>query len=211
MQEVVRLDHRVIQLEEAEAALLKTIPVGAVLHQLVDREVPSHVPQELDVLARPQPIGVVDEQRFAVAEVEIASELRANASQVALDHLEWKHRTLGVTVARVADHARATTNNGDRSMPRALEVRQEHDAHQVARMQAGGGRIESLVQGDVTGVQGSSQPGLVGDLRNEAALFERVDNVGGGHRVGHTCFLFYEAMLIRSRSSSANSDLGMSA
>ena len=50
VQEVVRLDQRVIQLDEAEALLLKTFPVRAVLHQLVDGEVSANVAQEGQVV-----------------------------------------------------------------------------------------------------------------------------------------------------------------
>src|SRR5262249_57006620 len=82
--------------------------------------------------------------------------------------------------ARIADHARAATDHGNRPMPSALKVSERHDADQVARVQAGRGRVEALVQRDLATVQRTPQPGLVGDLRDEPACFERVDNACGG-------------------------------
>src|SRR5204862_3177930 len=65
VKEVIRLDERVVELDEAETLLLEAFPIRAVLHQLIDSEVAADVTQEIDVVERPQPIGVVDEQRSA--------------------------------------------------------------------------------------------------------------------------------------------------
>ena len=83
VQEVVRLEQHVVDLDEVQAARLQPVPVGRVAEDLVDAEVLADVAQELDVAQRRQPVGVVDQERGWVVteraplEIEVALELRA--------------------------------------------------------------------------------------------------------------------------------------
>ncbi len=185
MQKVVGLDQGVVQLDERKAAVLEAFPVRAVLHQLVDGEVAANIAQELDPLQAKQPIGVVDHQRTITRKIQIAAEMLTDAGQVAVDLFDGQHRPLGGAIGWVTNHARAAADDGDRPMPELLRVGQRHDAHQVPGVQAGGGRVETLVERDGAAVKGTPQGVLVGDLGDEAAGAQNVEDVGpGGGRHG---------------------------
>ena len=59
---------------------------------------------------------------------------------------------LGARARRIADHARAATDEGDWPPARTLEVRQQEDLHQVPDVQGWAGRVEADV-----GADGASQ------------------------------------------------------
>ena len=183
MQEVVRLDERVVQLDERKTAFLKSFPIRTVLHQLIDGEVSADIAQELDPLQVQQPVGVVDHERAAARKIQVAAEMLTDASQIALDLVDGEHRSLRGAVGRVTDHARAAADHGNRSMTQLLHVRQGHDAHQVPGVQTGRGRIEALVQGDTAAVEGTPQRVFVRHLGDEAAGTQHVEHIGPRH--GH--------------------------
>src|SRR5439155_21193702 len=70
VQEVERLDQRVIQLDTRKTSVLEALPVRAVLHQLVDGEVAADITQKLDPLQVEQPVGVVDHQRAIARKIQ---------------------------------------------------------------------------------------------------------------------------------------------
>jgi hypothetical protein len=61
----------------------------------------------------------------------------------------------------------------------ALQMSQRHDLDQMTDMQAVGGRVEADIGGERS-LQGGAQAGLVGNLLDEAALVEDIEDIGHG-------------------------------
>ena len=66
-------------------------------------------------------------------------------------------------------------------MAGALQPVEQHDLHQAADVQARRGAVEADVGGDDPLAQRSVERGLVGDLVDEAARSERVEEFGLWH------------------------------
>ena len=72
----------------------------------------------------------------------------------------------------VSDHPGGTAGQRDRMVARELESPQHHQADQVARVEAVGGRIDAVVQGDRTGDQPVGQGEAVGAVMDQPAGVE---------------------------------------
>jgi len=83
--------------------------------------------------------------------------------------------------AWVADPRGAAAHQHDRPIAGALQPAQQHDLHERADMQAVGGRVEADIAGD--GAIARRQPGGIGDLVDEAAAVDGLQEIGGG--AGH--------------------------
>ena len=92
-------------------------------------------------------------------------------------------------------------------MPGAEEVRQHHDADQVAGVQTGRTGVEPLVQGDGAALECAPQRRFVGDLGHEAALAQLVQHVGRA-RDGHWTGFYEQIAKIVWRSASEKMALG---
>jgi hypothetical protein len=108
------------------------------LHHRVDREVLAHVAEKLHEVERAEPLGVVDHERAVGrrVEVEVAPELRADAAEVAVEHLAREQLALLLLAARVADEPGAAADDGDGPVPRALEPHEVDDLQQAAGVEA---------------------------------------------------------------------------
>ena len=165
------------------------------LHQLVDGEMPPDVSEERDIAELQEPIGVVDDP----GAVEIPRELLTDAGQIALDLGQRQHRALRGAIGRVADHARPAAGDRDRAVAGTLEVGECHDADQAAGVQAGGCRVEALVQRQRAGVERATQGRLIRDLGQEAALAQGLQDA----RIGHWRILAISRQLSATRDRAA--------
>ena len=71
-------------------------------------------------------------------------------SDVARQRLGVEQVALLGATARVTDHPRRAAGQGDRHVAEQLESTQQQERHEVADMQALGGRIEARVDGEGT-------------------------------------------------------------
>ena len=104
------------------------------------------------------------------AEFEEALERAADAPDVARDRGLVEQLPALVLARGVADLGRAATDQSDRAVARALQPAQQHDADEVADVQAVGGAVEPDVRDDAIARCEAVQPLQVRDLVHEAAL-----------------------------------------
>ena len=122
----------------------------------------AHVAQELEHAERLGPGAVVDQQRRRpLVEVEELGQLGPDGRQVASrvassSRLRSSERPPGSPIMPVAPPA-----SGDRPVAGVLEAPQQQQRHQVADVQAVGGRVEAGVEGDraLGQAAGAARPG----------------------------------------------------
>ncbi len=146
----------------------------------VDGEVPAHVAQELDVVERRQPLGVVEHDGVgaALAEFEEAREHALDGVLVGLDGLDRKDAPRLVLAGGIADARGAAAHQRDRLAARLLQPVQHHDRDQVPHMQ---GRRSAVVAdiGDHLALRRQGiEPREVGALVDEPALVQHVEEIG---------------------------------
>jgi hypothetical protein len=170
---------------------------------LVDREVPAHVPQELDVVLVRQPVGVVQQDAHGIgiarrqrpvgqvgqaglAEVDEPGQLRLDARQVGVDLLQGEHLPQFGLAAGIAHHGGAAAGDGDGLVAVPLQVHQAHDGQQRPDVQAVGGGVEPDVRRHGLPGQQIGQAGFVGALLEEAAPAHLLQEVlAGTGGLGH--------------------------
>ncbi len=149
--EVVGLQDHVVELEEGQLVLALEAQLDRIHRQhAVDGEVAADVAQEIDVVERRQPLGVVDHDRvgLALAEGDEVGEGLAQALLVGLDLLVGEELAHVVLAGRVADPGRAAAHERDRPVAGLLEPAQHHDRDEVADVKARRRAVESDIGGD---------------------------------------------------------------
>ncbi len=185
VEEVVGLQQHVGELGEGDAL----VGLGeADLHRFlgqhgVDREVLPHVTKEVEERQGRQPVGVVEQHgtRRAGGEIEEALELGADASGVDGDLLRRQHRALGPLAAGVADARGPRAQQHDRPVPVRLEPAQDQHPDQAADVQAVGGDVDAVVDGEALAGQLGRQL-VIGDLVDQAPPAQLVEDVPGHDR-----------------------------
>ena len=82
------------------------------------------------------------------AELQEPRHLIALALQVLADLLLGEQRALARLPRWIADQSGSPTHQDDRPVAGALQIGEQHQRHQVADLQAGGGGVEAAVGGD---------------------------------------------------------------
>jgi hypothetical protein len=97
----------------------------------------ADIAQEIEVVERVQPVGIVRHHGIAgaVAELQELREHLADAGQVPLDQLVGEDRAAIVLAGGVADARRSAAHQRDRTVAGLLHPVQHHDRHQRADMQ----------------------------------------------------------------------------
>ena len=185
---VVTLQQAVRELGVRNALL---VAVDALLYRFlldhgVDREVLADVTQEIERTHRTKPVEVVGHDgRVGAVEVEKGGHLPANLVDPAGDDVGRVELAFGCLEAGVADHAGGAANQRDRCMPGLLETLEQQDRHQMAEMQAVGGRVEAAIERHRGFIQEFVQCGGIGDLGDEAAGVQVPEQGGLVHRILH--------------------------
>ena len=98
---------------------------------------PADVAQELDVVERRQPFGVVDHHGIglAVAEIQKARKDLLDAVLVGLDLLDRTHLARFVLAGGIADAGGAAAHQCDRLAAAPLQPGQHHDGNERTDMQ----------------------------------------------------------------------------
>ena len=149
--EVVGLQDHVVELEEGQLVLAVEAELDRIDRQhAVDREVAADIAQEVDVVERRQPLGVVDHDRGVRPPVEVdeVGEGRLEALLVGLDLVVGEELARLVLARRVADARRAAAHQRDRPVAGLLEPAQHHDREQVADVEARRRAVEADIGGD---------------------------------------------------------------
>ena len=188
LDEIVGLQDHVIEFEERQLLLaLEPQLDGIEREHAVDREVAADVAQEIDVVERVEPVGIVGHHRIglAVAEAQEAPEDFADAPQVRGDDLVGQQPAAFVLAGRIADPGGAAAHQRDRLMAGLLQPVQHHDRQQRADMERRRGAVETDVGRDGRLPGERVQRLGLGDLMDEAPAGENVEEIGfvGAHRL----------------------------
>ena len=94
------------------------------------------------------PVAVVDEHVRRPSKSTMSASWARIAARFAAERVGVEQVALVRASAGVADHAGGTTDQGDRTMAEVLETTQHEQRHQVADVEAVGGRVETAVERD---------------------------------------------------------------
>ena len=172
LDEVVGLQHHIVELEEAQRLLaLEPQPHAVERQHAVDREMPSDVAQERDVAQPVEPGRVVDHDGGVghIAEIEEAIEDPPDAGDVAGDVGVAQQPAAVILAGGVADLGGAAAHQHDRPMAGLLQPAQQHDSDQAADVQAVGRGIEADIAADHARRETLVERLEVGALMQEAA------------------------------------------
>ena len=160
--------------------MFKPSLVGLKREHAVDRKVPSDVPQKINVVERPQPFRIVEQQGVS-GEVEEAFHLRLETLNVLVELGDREHfPNFGLTTG-IPDHGGATTHQRDNTMPGALQVRKSHQRNQMPHMQRRRGGVKTDIGAETTGAGSGLELFGMGGLLKEATLPEGVED---SHLIG---------------------------
>ncbi len=188
LDEVVALQQHVVELDERQLLLTVEAQLRRIHRQhSVDREMAADVTQELDVVQRRQPLGIVDHDGLARAVAE-RQEPRKHALDrilVRVDGLDGKNAPRLVAARGIADARGAAAHQRDRlAGARGLQPVQHHDRQQMADVERGGGAVVADVGDDLALCGERIESGKIGALMDVAALDENVQEIGLVRRHG---------------------------
>ena len=185
LDEVVGLQQHVVELDERQL-LLALEPHARRVHRqhAIDREVLADIAQELDVVERRQPLGVVDHDGIglALAEVEELGKDRLDAVLVGVDLLDRADRARLIAPGRIADARGAPAHQRNRLVAGLLQPVQHHDRDQAADVERRRGAIIADVCDNLALGGQCIEASHVRALVNEATLCQDAKKVGFGRR-----------------------------
>jgi len=116
-----------------------------------DREVPPDLAQEVDVVERIEPVGVVGHDGVAgpIAEFQEFLEHAADAGEIAADILVGEDLAALVLAGRIAHARGAAAHQRNRAVPGLLHPVEHHDRQQRAHMQGGRSAVEPDIGRDL--------------------------------------------------------------
>ena len=175
MVEVVALHDHVVEFEEGQA-LLHALLVALGAQHVVHAEAGADLAQQLNVVQVQQPVGVVQHQGLALAELNKALHLTLEALGVVVDVLLGQHLAHIGTARRVTDHCRAAANQGNGAVAGLLQALHQGQGHKVTGSQAVRRAVKANVERGLAVVDDLLDLLLVGDLGNQAAGLQFVIN-----------------------------------
>ena len=147
--EVVRLQQHVAKFGVGDAVLAADAGLDRIFgHHVIDGEMLAHVAQKFHHAELAEPGGVIHNPGRVALDLKVqnAGKLLLDAFQVGLHFVQGEQVAFGGTAAWIANHARATTCQGDRRVPVALHPGHRHHRHQVTNVQAVARRVEAVVE-----------------------------------------------------------------
>src|SRR4029077_9228174 len=130
LDEVVGLQHHVVELDEGERLLALEPELHRIVGEhAVDAEMASVVAQEIDVVELVEPVGIVDHERVAAAltEAHEFAEHRLDAADIGGDLRIGEQLARLVLAGRTAALGGAPADQYDRLVPGLLQLAQHHD------------------------------------------------------------------------------------
>ncbi len=158
----------------------------------------SHLAKQLDIVEVEKPVGVVDDQGFAVGEVDEACHLLLEALDVVRDLFLGEHFPHVGLARGVADHSGAAAQESDGLVARHLQTLHQAQSHKMPYVKAVRRGVEADVEGCLAFVDKVAHGLLVGDLCDEAA--------GLQFFIDFHCFVLLK--LIRARLCPVEKDEG---
>ena len=149
--EVVALHELVAELGEGHAfgrVALEALLHGILRHHVVHGDMLADVADEIDEGIVLHPVVVVHEFGLVGGvgvEVQETGELLLQAGDVMVEGLLVQEVALGRLHGRVADHAGGPAHEGEGLVSAALEMLQDHHAHEMPDMQGVGRRVDAHV------------------------------------------------------------------
>ena len=140
----------------------------------------ADITQEIDVVERVEPIGIVGHDGVAAGILEFQElvEDRANAFEIFIDHLVGEQPPALVLAGRIADARGAAAHQRDRAMPGLLQPIEHHDRQQRADMQRRRGAIEADISSDRFFARERVQRIRLGDLMDKAPGGQDIQKIG---------------------------------
>ena len=186
LDEIVGLEDHVVEFEEGQLVLALEPELDRLHRQhAVDREMPADIAQEIDVVERGEPLGIVDHQRAGrpVVEIEEAGKDRAEALLVGLDLVIGEELPRLVLARGIADPGGAAAHQRDRLVAGLLQPAQHHDREEMADMERRPGAVVADIGDDGRLERQRIEPLGVGALMDKSALEEDAHEVGleSGH------------------------------
>ena len=182
--EVVALQQAVGELGVGNALVFagQALLYGFLLDHGVDREMLADVAQEFEAVHAAEPVVVVcHDGRVGAFKLEEGLDLLADVADPGGNHVRRVELAFGRLEARVADHAGGAADQGDRLVAGFLEALEDEHRHQMAEVQAVGRRVEAAIERYRFLSQQLVERLGVGDLGDQAALVQILDEGGLVH------------------------------
>jgi hypothetical protein len=173
--EIVCLEQHIIKFNEIEAGFQADLVAFGGKHP-VNTEVPAYITQKLDVAKIDQPIGIVEEHRSIIAEIEEPRELLFECGNIEINLCQRQKLPHFGLAARVSHKTRSSPYKNYGAMALALHVCKGHNGNEAANVQAVCGRVEPYVARRGFG-QIPFQFVNVCGLRHKAALRQNVEDI----------------------------------
>ncbi|OPZ64790.1 MAG: hypothetical protein BWY83_03124 [bacterium ADurb.Bin478] len=167
-QKIIGLQQLVVELEKGES-LFHADLVGLIGEHAVDAEVAADVAQKFDIFEFAQPVVIVDHDRLARTEIEIAAELYFDLFAVGSDRFAREHLAHLALAARIPDHGRAAADDGDGAVAELLHLHHPHHRHEMANVEAVGGGVDADIKSHRPFGEQLLQGFRLGDLLDESA------------------------------------------
>ena len=166
--EVIALHDHVVELQEAQP-LLHALLVALGTQHVVDGEAGAHLAQQVHIIQIQQPVGIVEHDGLALAEVNKSLHLALEALGVVVDILLGEHLPHIGTARGVADHGGAAADEGDRLVARHLQTLHQGQRHEMTCRQRVRRAVKADVERGLAVVDHLADLFLIGDLCDEAA------------------------------------------
>ena len=165
--EVVALHDHVVELQEAQA-LLHALLVTLRPQHIVHREACAYLPQQLNVVQRHQPLGVIQHQCLVIGEIDKLLHLPLKALSVVNNVLSRQHLAHIRPTGGVTDHGSAVADQGDGLVSGHLQPLHQAQGHKMPHMQRIRRAVKSNVEGCLSVVHHFTDLVLVGHLSDES-------------------------------------------
>ncbi len=110
----------------------------------------AYLPEKLDIVQVCEPLRVVYHKSLSFTKINKTAHLLFEAVTVVLNRLRRHHLAHVRPSGRIADHARAAANQGNRLISSHLEPLHQAERHEVAHMEAVCRRVKSDIKGSLS-------------------------------------------------------------
>ena len=166
--EVIALHDHVVELQEAQA-LLHALLIALGPQHVIHREAGANLPQQLNIVQRHQPLGVIEHQRLPVREINEFLHLALEALGIVNDILPGEHFAHIRPAGGIADHRCAVANEGDGLIAGHLQALHQAQSHEVPHMQGVRCAVKANVEGCLAVVDHLPDLVLIGHLCDQPA------------------------------------------
>ena len=168
---IIRLHDHVVKLDKGQA-LVPSLLIAFRRKHPVYRKMRPDLTKQFHVIEVKQPVRIVDHERFSVRKINETAHLNLKALDIVGDLLLCEHFPHIGLAGRVADHACAAPEQGDRFIACHLQALHEAQGHKMSDVQAVRRRIKADVENGFSRIDEFPDPLLVRYLCNQASCFQ---------------------------------------